>query len=46
MATKTMRGLLENSKELKFAEHNVTIKSALNNVTRAEIAVLAAELMQ
>ena len=44
MATKVMRGLLENSKDIKFAEHNVTIKSALNNVTRAEIAVLAAEL--
>ena len=46
MATKVMRGMLENSKDLKFAEHNVTIKSALNNITRAEIAVLAAELAQ
>ena len=46
MAMKVMRGLLENCKDIKFADHNVTIKSAMNNVNKAEIAVLAAELAQ
>ena len=46
MAMKVMRGLLENCKDIKFADHNVTIKSAMNNVNKAEIAVLAAELTQ
>ena len=46
MAMKVMRGLLENCKDIKFADHNVTIKSAMNNVNKAEIAVLAAELVQ
>ena len=46
MAMKVMRGLLENCKDIKFADHNVTIKSAMNNVNKAEIAVMAAELVQ
>ena len=44
VAAKVMRKMLENSKDLTFAENNVTIRSALNDVSRAQIEALAAEL--
>lgn len=40
-AAKVMRGLLENSKELTFAEPVVTIRSAVNDESRAQISALA-----
>ena len=44
VAAKVMRKMLENSKDLTFAENNVTIRSALNDASRAQIEALAAEL--
>ena len=41
MAAKTMKGLFEGSKDITFAEPVVTIKSALNDASRAQIAALA-----
>lgn len=43
-ATKTMKALLENSKNLTFAENEVHIKSALNEESMAQLEALAAEL--
>lgn len=43
-ATKTMKTLLENSKNLTFAENEVHIKSALNEESMAQLEALAAEL--
>lgn len=43
-ATKTMKALLENSKNLTFAENEVHIKSALNEESMAQLETLAAEL--
>ena len=44
MAAKVMRGMLENSKELTFAETAVKITCAPNDATLAQIDALAAEL--
>ena len=43
-ATKTMKALLENSKNLTFAENEVHIKSVLNEESMAQLEALAAEL--
>ncbi|MBO4535508.1 MAG: flavin reductase [Clostridia bacterium] len=44
MATRTMMGLLEKSKNLKFATHGVHIKSALSDANKQEIEDLSDEL--
>ena len=44
MAIKTMNKAFENSKDLTIAENNVTVLSALNDKSRAQIKALAAEL--
>ena len=44
MAAKIMKKMLENSKNLTFAENTVTVRSALNEQSRAQIEALAAEL--
>ena len=44
MATKVMRGMLEGSKDLTFAESGVRILSALNAESRAQLDALAEEL--
>ena len=44
MAAKAMKGLLATAKNLTFAETTVTVRSALNDVSRGQIAALAAEL--
>jgi flavorubredoxin len=43
-AAKTMRKMLENSKDLTFTDTTVKILSALNDDSRAQIDALAAEL--
>ncbi len=43
-ATKVMKAALENSKNLTYAEHNITIRSALTEENKEEIAALAMEL--
>lgn len=43
-AARTMKGMLENSKNLTFVEPVVTIKSALNEESIAQIEALAKEL--
>ena len=43
-ATKGMRALMEQCKDMTFAEHGVTIKGALNDDSRAQIDALAEEL--
>ena len=43
-AAKVMRNMLEDCKNIKFAENTVTIKSALSDDNRAQIDALAAEL--
>ena len=43
-AAKTMKKLLEGSKNLAFTETMVTVKSALSDESRAQIEALAAEL--
>lgn len=43
-ATKVMKATLENSKNLTYAEHNITIRSALTEENKEEIAALAMEL--
>ena len=43
-ANKIMMRMFEKSKDLKFAENNVTIMSALNDASRAKITELAKEL--
>lgn len=43
-AAKTMKKLLEGSKNLAFTETTVTVKSALSDESRAQIEALAAEL--
>ncbi|MBR2056744.1 MAG: FprA family A-type flavoprotein, partial [Clostridia bacterium] len=45
MATKIMKGMLENSKNLTFAETNVKIRSAMNEANLAEIDALAKEFI-
>lgn len=44
VATKQMQKLLEGCKELAIAENNVTILSALNDISRAQVLALAEEL--
>ncbi len=44
MAAKTMKKLLEGSKNLTFTETTVTLKSALSEESRAQIDALASEL--
>ena len=44
MAAKVMKGMLENCRNLTFAETAVKITSALNGDSRAQIAALAREL--
>lgn len=44
IAAKVMRKMLEDCKNIKFAENTVTIKSALSDDNRAQIDALAAEL--
>ena len=39
-----MRGLFEKSKNLTFTETTVTIKSALNDASKAQLDALASEL--
>ncbi len=46
LATKVMKSLFENSKNLTFAENTVKIKSALSDESRAQIEALAEELCQ
>ena len=43
-AVKVMRGMLEGLKNITFAENTVTVKSALKDDSRAQIAALAEEL--
>ena len=45
MATKIMKGMFENSKNLTFAETNVKIRSAMNEANLAEIDALAKEFI-
>lgn len=45
VACRTMRGMLEGMKELKIAEHTVTIKSALKKNDIAQLEALADELL-
>ena len=44
MAAKIMKKMLDGSKDLTFAENNVTIRSAMNAQNIAQIEALAAEL--
>ena len=44
MATKVMKGMLENSKNLTYAENTVKILSALNEESSAQLDALANEL--
>ena len=44
MATKTMRGMLEKSKNLTYAENTVKILSALNEESSAQLEALSDEL--
>ena len=43
-ATKVMKAALENCKNLTYTEHNVTIRSALTEQNKEELAALAMEL--
>jgi len=44
LAAKTMRGMLEGSKNITFAEPTVTIKSAMDDTAKAAIEALSDEL--
>ena len=44
MAAKVMRGMLEGSKNLRFAEQSVKLLSAMSEENQAELAALAEEL--
>ena len=44
MAAKVMKEMLEKSKNLNFAEHTVTVRSALNDESAAQLQSLAEEL--
>ena len=46
MALKTMKSMLENSKNITYAENNVKIMSALNEDSKAQLDALARELCQ
>ena len=43
-AKNVMKRMLENSKNITYAENNVTIKSTLNDASRKQIEALAKEL--
>ena len=45
-AARVMKKMLEGAKEITYTETNVTIRSALTDANRAEIAALARELCQ
>ncbi|MCC8167834.1 MAG: FprA family A-type flavoprotein [Clostridiales bacterium] len=45
-AGKAMKTMLENCKNITFAEHGVTIRAALNEDSRGQIAALAEELAE
>ena len=45
MAARIMKGMLENSKNLTFAENTVRIVSALSDESRAQLDALAEEMM-
>ena len=45
VAMKTMKGMMEGCKNIKFLENNVTIKSALKDDSKAAIEAMAAELL-
>ena len=45
MATKVMKSMLENSKNLSYAENNITINSACNNSIEEKLVQLADELV-
>jgi flavorubredoxin len=45
-ATNVMKKMLEKSKNLEFAENNITIKSAVNEATIEQIEALAKELCE
>ena len=45
MATKVMKSMLEKSKNLTYTENNVTIMSALNPQSEAQLEALAEELL-
>ena len=45
MATKIMKGMFENSKNLTYAETNVKIRSAINETNLVEIEALAKEFI-
>ena len=45
MATKVMKAMLEKSKNLTYTENNVTIMSALNPQSEAQLEALAEELL-
>ena len=44
MAAKVIRGMLEKSKNIKFTDTTVTIRSALNDKSRQELESLTKEL--
>jgi flavorubredoxin len=44
VAAKWMRSMLEKSKNITYTENNVTILSALNEASTAQVTALAAEL--
>ncbi len=44
LAAKTMKSMLEGCKDVHFAENTVTIKSSLNEQSRAQLEALAKEL--
>ena len=44
MAAKVMKGMLEKSKNINYAEHTVTVHSALNDESAAQLQSLAEEL--
>jgi hypothetical protein len=44
MATKVMRGILEGSKDITYAENTVKITSALSDESRRQLDALANEL--
>ena len=46
VAAKAMKGMLANSKDIAFVEPVVTIRSAMDDTTRAQIAALADELIR
>ena len=45
MAAKAMRAMLEKSKEITFAEHTVTLLSAMKQENTAQLEALAEELV-